>query len=199
MFSLFPWGPLVLLFCSPPEEWNFWTFFTEFFKLFPVKAHFFRRPFNFCTFCLYPWGFEIAPARGSTASVLGYVMTSRDYIKVEQVRIWLFISSLANFLQFYSECFFSILLQLISSCLHGSCSVFSFEVFRFFCFVLYEKSGIFEFFCLKSSVCSTVKTLFSQGPSFFVRSVCNHGALNLRLHVVALPASMAMSWPAEIR
>ena len=54
------------------------------------------------------------------------------------------------------------------------------------------------FFSLKISNCSPLKPIFSEGPSFFVRSVCNHGALKLRLHVVALPASLATSWPSEI-
>ena len=39
--------------------------------------------------------------------------------------------------------------------------------------------------------------MFSESPSFFVLFVWNHGALNLRLHVVALPASVTMSWPAK--
>ena len=40
--------------------------------------------------------------------------------------------------------------------------------------------------------------MFSGGPSFFVHFVRNDGALNLRLHVVALPESLTMSWPAKI-
>ena len=53
------------------------------------------------------------------------------------------------------------------------------------------------FFRLKSSNCFPVKTHVFVGPSFFVLFVCNHGALNLRVHVVALPASMTMSGPAK--
>ena len=56
----------------------------------------------------------------------------------------------------------------------------------------------FWIFCLKSSNCSPLKLIFSEEPSLFVRSVCNIGALKMRLHVVALPASLAISWSAEI-
>ena len=42
-----------------------------------------------------------------------------------------------------------------------------------------------------------LKSMFSGGPSFFVHFVFNDGALNLRLHVVALLASVTMSWPVE--
>ena len=57
----------------------------------------------------------------------------------------------------------------------------------------------FWFFGLKILNCSPFKLVFSEGPSFFVRSVCNDGALKLRLHVKALSLSLAMSWPAEIK
>ena len=92
----------------------------------------------------------------------------------------------------------SILLQLISSWLNGSGSIFAFRVLWFFCFVLHKMIGFFGFFDLKFSNCYPLKLIFSEGPSFFVRSVCYHGALELRLHVIALPASLDMSWSAEI-
>ena len=79
---------------------------------FPVKTHVFGKPFVFCTFCLKSGGFEFAPARGSPASVSDHVMTSQDYIKVEQVRTWLLSSSLAKFQQFESECFFQVCFNL---------------------------------------------------------------------------------------
>ena len=102
------WGLVVLLFCSPWEEWYLWYFLSEIFKLFPRQNSSFRRFLIFCTFCLKSWGFEIAPARGSLASVLGHVMTSWDYTKVEQVRTWLLRSRILNV-------FFSTLPQLILS------------------------------------------------------------------------------------
>ena len=52
------------------------------------------------------------------------------------------------------------------------------------------KSNVFQnFFLLKSSNGILVKPMFSEGPSIFVLSVCNEGALNLRLKMAALPAS----------
>ena len=89
---------------------------------------------------------------------------------------------------------FSISLQLSSSWLHGSCLAFAFGVLRFLCFVLHTITGfLWGFFVLKFSNCSPLKLIFSEGPSFFVRSVCNHGALKLRLQVVALPASLNLN------
>ena len=72
-----------------------------------------------------------------------------EFTKLEQVRTWLLSSSLAEFQQFYSEWFFSNLLQYISSWLHGSCSVFAFRVLWFFCFVLHTMTGIFCFLVWK--------------------------------------------------
>ena len=63
----------------------------------------------FVVFFLHWWGFEIAPARANPASVNDHVMTSRDYTKVGQVKIWRLISSRAKqlFRHFHSECFFN--------------------------------------------------------------------------------------------
>ena len=83
---------------------------------FPVNTHVFGKPFVFCTFCLKSWGFEFAPARGSPASVSDHVMTSQDYIEVEQVRTSLLSSSLAKFQQFASECFFQVCFNLFLQC-----------------------------------------------------------------------------------
>ena len=90
------------------------------------------------------------------------------------------------------------MLQLISSWQPVLYSVFAFGVLSFFCFVLLERSGFLNFFVWNLQTVSPLKLDFLKGPSFFVRSVCNHGALKLHLHVVALPASLARSWPAEI-
>ena len=62
-------------------------------------------------------------------------------------------------------------------------------------FVLFSMGGV-EFlnsFVWNLQPVSPLKLIFSEGSSFFVRSVCNRVALKLRLHVVALPASLAMS------
>ena len=101
--------------------WSRLKIFRIFFHLkssngFHVETHFFPKVFHFLScFCLLLWGIDFAPARGSPASVSDHVITSQDYIKVEQVRTWLLSSSLAKFQQFESECFFSSLLQFISS------------------------------------------------------------------------------------
>ena len=77
----------------------------------------------FFNFSLYWWGFELAPARGSTASVGDYVMTSQDYIKVEHVRTSLPNSSFAKFQPFLSECFFHFFCQYLSAWLPGPYSI----------------------------------------------------------------------------
>ena len=69
---------------------------------FPIKTHVFGMSFVFFYFLFIMMGFEF----GSDVSVSDFVMTSQDYIKVEHVRTWLLSSSLANFQQFWSECFF---------------------------------------------------------------------------------------------
>ena len=67
-------------------------------------------------------------------------------------------------------------------------------------FVLFSMGGVefLNFFVWNLQPVSPLKLIFSESPSFFVRSVYNHEASKMRLHVVALPASLAMSWPAEI-
>ena len=175
---------------------EFLFFWFEKFKLFPVKAHFFRRTFISCTFSLQPWCFGIAPARGSPVIVIGHALTSRDYIKLNRSGLdFLVLVCRVQTVLFWM--LFSNLLQLISSWLHGSCSVFAFMVFWFLCFVLQMMTGFFGFLVGKVQTVFPLKLIFSVGPSFIARSVCNHGALKLRLHVVALPASLAMSWPGE--
>ena len=90
--------------------------------------------FVFCTFFIM-MGFELATARGGSASVSDHVMTSKDYIKVEQVRFWLGSFSLAKFQQFLFECFIQVLFSLILTAYKGhlelmfSGAVFSTESF----------------------------------------------------------------------
>ena len=52
------------------------------------------------------------------------------------------------------------------------------------------KGLIYFIFVWNRQTVFTLKPFFSEGPSFFVIFVCNYGALNLRLHVVALLASV---------
>ena len=93
------------------------------------------------------------------------------------------------FFNFASVNFFLATRFMFSFCFQG-------VVVRFFCSPYDD--WIFWFFGLKLSNCSPLELVFSEGPSFIVRSVCNHGALKLRLHVVALSSSLAMPWPADI-
>ena len=123
-------------------------------------------------------------------------MTSQDYIKVEHVRTWLLRSSLAKFRQFHSECCFLILLQFISSCLHGPCSVFAFGVLCFLCFVLHARTGIFDFLVWNLQSVIRWNPCFRKVFRFFV-FVFNDGALNLFRHMVELSESVNMSGPAR--
>ena len=148
-FSLCPWCLVVFCYVLHGRSGIFEVFCLKSSNCFPVKIHFFRGPFNFNTFCLQSTGFEIAPARGSSASVISHVMAKRDYIKFEEVRTWLLSSSLSEFKQFHSECFFSISLQLISSWLHGSYSVFSLGILWLFCSVLHTMTEFFGFLVRK--------------------------------------------------
>ena len=91
---------------------------------------------------------------------------------------------------------FSIFLQFISSCLQSPSSIAAFRdrVFNGVVWSMLEvyffPSEIFELFSGKTHV---------FGRSFIFHTfVCNHGALNLRLNVVAWPTSVTMSWPARI-
>ena len=128
--------PWIVAFRGRVFHWVVWSRLEVFFFrlkssiFFPVRTHVFGRSFIFCNFCLYWWGFDFAPARGSPASVSDYDMTCRDYIKVEHVRNWLRSSSLASFQQYHSECFFfsfsSVYLLLvtrstINRCFQGAC------------------------------------------------------------------------------
>ena len=83
--SVFAFGVLrFFCFVLPAMTGCFGFFWFENFKLFPVKPHFFRRPLIFVRSDCNLRGFEIAPAGGSPASVIGHVMTTRDYINVSR-------------------------------------------------------------------------------------------------------------------
>ena len=63
---------------------------------------------------------------------------------------------------------------------------------------LFGQAKIFFFFFVWNlQTVFTLKAIFSEGLSFFVIFVCNYDALTLRLHVVALLASVTMSWLAK--
>ena len=60
--------------------------------------------------------------------------------------------------------------------------------------VVWSRPEVF-FFVWNLQTVFPLKPMFSGGPSLFVFLVCNDGALNLRLHVAALPAPLTLSWP----
>ena len=123
-------------------------------------------------------------------------MTGQNYLKVEHVRTGLLSSSLARFQQFWSECLLLTFVEFNSYCLRGPNSIVKFwgNVFHS---VVWSMLGLC-FFRLKSSSCFFPwKPMFSKNPPFFVLFVYNIVALNLHLHVVALPASVTMSWATK--
>ena len=126
------WGPCVSWCCLGEARNVFYFFLSE--NFFPVKTHVFGRSLIFCTFCLYWWGFEFAPARGSLASVSDFIVNSQGYITVEHVRTWLLGSSLTKFLQFWSTCFFFFFLQFISSWIQSPIR----EILEIWCCLLRE-------------------------------------------------------------
>ena len=142
----------------------FWFFWFEIFKLFPVKTQFFRRPLIFVRSDCNLRGFEIAPADGSPASVIGHVMTTRDYINVSRSGFHFLVLVLQISNSFNLNNFFSILLQLISSWLQGSCSVFALGVLCFFFLFSLRWLDFLVFFALKFSNCSQLNLIFSEGP-----------------------------------
>ena len=126
-------------------------------------------------------------------------MTSQDCKKVEQVRSWLLSSRLASFQQFWFECFsqilFSVILAACEGLVHWTQSI-DYLVFHWVFLKVVNNVSVLIFFWNLQTV-FLIKPLFSEGPSFFELSVCNKASLNFRLHVVTLPASLKLSWPAK--
>ena len=60
-----------------------------------------------------------------------------------------------------------------------------------------ENNVLVLFFVWNLQTVFSLKPMFSECPLFFLLFVCNDGALNLHLHVVALPVSVTMSWPTK--
>ena len=176
---------------------EFLVFWFENFKLFPVKSRFFRSPFTFSTFFVIMELWNCA----STWQPCQRYWPCHDQPRlhnVEQVSTWLLSSSLAEFQQFFCWVIFFNFASVYFFQATGFMLSFCFQGLVVLLFCSPYDDGFFLFFGLKISNCSPLKLNFSEGPSFFVRSVCNHDALNLRQHVATLPASLAMSWPAEI-
>ena len=164
---------------------------------FSVKTRFFRRPFIFCTFFLLSWTFEIATARGIPVIVIGHAMTSRHYIDLNRSGLYFLVRVLQSSNSFILNDFFNfasvyflllawVRVQFLPLGFCGFLFCSPWQEWNFWVFL----SEIFKLF--------PVNLVFSGGHSFFVRSICNYGALKLRLHVVALSSPLAMPRPAEI-
>ena len=172
-------------------------FSSEIFKRLPTWNPCFRNFLRFLYFLKW-WCFEIAPARGSPVIVTDLVMTSQIYIKVEHVRTWLLVLVLQSFNSFDLKDFFVVLFSLNFAVYKGDIQLTALGS--------WSPTGVFQkvnknvsvlFYRLKSSNCFPIKT-HVYGMSFvFCTFFYNDGALNSHLHVVALPASATMSWPAK--
>ena len=124
-------------------------------------------------------------------------MTSQDYIKVGHVRTWLLSSNFAKYQQFWSECFFSSFVSLILALYNDRIQLlFLVAVCSAGLFALGKKFILF-FFRWNLQTIFFEKLMFSKDSTSFVLLVFNDGALNLHLHVVALLASLKLSWPAK--
>ena len=163
---------------------------------FPVKTNVFGRSFNLCTFVCNHGALNLRLHVVALPASVTMSWPAETTLKLNRsgpdFLVLVLQSSnsfnLNAFFNFASVYFFLVTWYMFSFCLWGL-------VVPSFCSPC--EDWIFWFFGLKISKCFPVKThVFGRAFNFctFVR---NHGALNLRLHVVALPASVTMSWPAE--
>ena len=116
----------------------------------------------------------------------------------EQVKTWLLSSSLAKFQHFYSECFFNFasINFFLATWFKFSFCLWSPVVFLF-CFP-WEGSGILKIFWSEIfKKFPRYNPCFRKALHLYYVFFCNIGALKFRMHVVALPASLAMSWLAK--
>ena len=144
-------------------------FSSKIFKPFSRLRPCFRKVLHFFLLLFLIMGFEFSTANGSPASVSDHVMTSQDYIKVENVRTWLLSSSLANFQKFYSEIFFqffvSVFLPFYQVCIQ---KLHLGAVCTSGCFWKNENIVFVLIFVWNLQTSFPFKPMFSKGPSFFV-------------------------------
>ena len=102
-----------------------------------------------------------------------------------------------KFQQFWSECFFKFCLVYF---LLFTNALFNWH-FQSPCVPLVfwemENNILVLFFVWNLQTIFSLKAMFSECPLFFLLFVCNDGALNLHLQVLALSASVTMSWPTK--
>ena len=91
--------------------------------------------------------------------------------------------------------FFPIFLRFFSSWLQGPSSIVAFRG-RVFHGVVWSRLKSVLYFVRNRQTFFPWKS-FSEGPPIFALFVCNDGALILRLHVIAVPASLTLSLPAK--
>ena len=166
-FSFCLRGLVVLLFCSPCNDWIFWFFKFKFSNCSPLKI-------------IFSVGF----------SFLIRSVCNHGALKMRLHVVALPASFILNaFFQFCFSYFLRVYMVHVQFSAVGSCGSF----------VLFSMGGVefLNFFVWNLQPVSPLKLIFSEGPQFFERSVCNIAALKKRLHVEALPASLAISWPAE--
>ena len=151
----------------------------------------FGRSFIFCTFvCNHGALFLRLHVVALPASVT-MSWPAKTTWKLNRSRLGFLVLVLQNSNNF-NQCFF----QICFSFLLPGYMVHFVGVMCFLCFVFRGKTGIFDFFGLKSSNGYLMKPMFSEGLSFFVY-VFNDGALTLIRHVVELSLSVTVSRAAE--
>ena len=197
MFSFCLQGLVVLLFCSPQDVWIFWFFALKLSNCSPLKLVFSEGPSFFlrsvCNHGALKLRLHVVALSSSLAMAWSAEFTKNSNRSGLDFSLLVLQSSnsfiLNAFFNFASVNFFLDTWFMFSFCLQGL-------VVLLFCSP-YDDWMFFLFFGLIISKCSPLKLVFSGGPSFFVRPLCNHGALKLRLHEVALSSSLAMAWSAE--
>ena len=122
---------------------------------FPVKTHVFGKLFIFCTFCL-SWPAKTKKKNSSEHDFLVLVLQSSHSSNLK---------AFSKFASVYSLLLAWVHVQFLTL---GSCGFFA----------LFSMGGVelLNFFVWNHQTVSPLKLNFSEGPSFFVRSVCNHWA-----------------------
>ena len=165
---------------------------------FPVKTHVFERSFIFYTSVCKAWGFILRPhvvalpVSGTMSwpakSIWKLNSSKRDFLAL--------VSQSSN--SFDMKAFFQVLFSLILAVYKGD--------LRLMAFGSWCPTGVFSkienivsilFFRLEFSNCFPVETHVFGRFFYFLYFFCNDGALMLHLHVVTLPVSVILSWPAK--
>ena len=193
-----PCGLVVLLFCFPYDDWSCWLFALKISNCSPLKLIFSEGPSFFVRSVCNQVALKLRLHVVALPASLAMSWPAEIKWKLNRSGLDLLVPVLQSSHSYILKASFNF--ASVNFFL-ATCFMFSFfpGVLWFFCFVFHTKTGAFGFLLWNFQTVLRSSSFFSEGPSFFVRSVCNDGALKLRLHVIALPASLAMSWPAEIK